>query len=294
MRTRSRWLAASVRLYRLLLKAYPAEFRREYGAAMLQLARDSLCDAFRRRGTLGLMLEWVRVLVDLLITVPREHRATASERRAQLQAAGGIALPAAALPIRRAIRDDLESGALLMIGFVVQSALWYSRSALCGLLALLPIFGILIVVLLLIAARLLLRVHSLRRRSPDAAAALVDAQPALPSGWRRALLIMSALYLIEVLIVPALIPHTGELHNAMMYRWGLPGLLYYAFAGCAVLAAVCLMVPLSIALLLKVCARWRNLAARARATWLAAPALLLLALALTWPSARQFIEWWGD
>lgn len=60
--------------YRLLLAAYPASFRDEYGEAMVQLFRDTARDAYRRRGLLGLSAMWLRTLADLASSVIRQHR----------------------------------------------------------------------------------------------------------------------------------------------------------------------------------------------------------------------------
>jgi hypothetical protein len=80
----------------------------------------------------------------------------------------------------------------------------------------------------------------------------------------------------------------------MMYRWGLPGRLYYVFTGCAVFATKFLILPFSIALLLKVCLRWRELPVADRKLWLVTLGLLLFALELTLPTALRFAEWWVD
>jgi hypothetical protein len=53
-------VSASARLYRLLLGAYPARFRQEYGAPMLQLFRDSCREAARRRGLYGIAAVGIR------------------------------------------------------------------------------------------------------------------------------------------------------------------------------------------------------------------------------------------
>jgi hypothetical protein len=70
MPSTQRLLAASVRLYRLLLVGYPASFRRRYGPEMVQVFRDCVRDACRRGDLLGL---WMRTLGDLLATAPMEH-----------------------------------------------------------------------------------------------------------------------------------------------------------------------------------------------------------------------------
>lgn len=64
----------SVRLYRLLLAAYPAPFRREFGEAMVQLFRDTARDAYGRSGFLGVAAMWPPTLTDLTISVIRQHR----------------------------------------------------------------------------------------------------------------------------------------------------------------------------------------------------------------------------
>jgi putative ABC transport system permease protein len=54
------------RLYRVLLRLYPADFRGEYGREMTQLVRD------RSRGEPSLRV-WVDVFCDLLMTAPKEQ-----------------------------------------------------------------------------------------------------------------------------------------------------------------------------------------------------------------------------
>jgi hypothetical protein len=63
----------SLVLYRLLLAAYPAAFRQEYGGAMAQLFRDTALDGYRRRGLWGLLGVWLRTLGDFTISVIRQH-----------------------------------------------------------------------------------------------------------------------------------------------------------------------------------------------------------------------------
>jgi hypothetical protein len=60
------------RLYRLLLYAYPAAFRREYGPQMVQLFRDTRRDAYRQNGSLGRGF-WMPILTDLMRTAVQEH-----------------------------------------------------------------------------------------------------------------------------------------------------------------------------------------------------------------------------
>jgi hypothetical protein len=92
-------LVISMRLYRLLLAAYPAEFRHEYGAQMAQVFRDRCREEQgRRRGgnrsSAGLWRVWMETILDLARTAPEEH----------LQYAGrGVCLMKALLKIAAAI-----------------------------------------------------------------------------------------------------------------------------------------------------------------------------------------------
>lgn len=70
----------SEKLYALLLGLYPAQFRKAYGAEALQLFRDRLRD---ERGFFPRLRLWLDLLVDVAVSLPREHRA--------LQPAMGIA-----------------------------------------------------------------------------------------------------------------------------------------------------------------------------------------------------------
>jgi hypothetical protein len=76
-----RLLSLSCRLYRLLLAAYPASFRRSFGPEMAQVFRDGCRDAIARGRLGGLLSYWARILGDLLATVCRE-RLAAMDRRA--------------------------------------------------------------------------------------------------------------------------------------------------------------------------------------------------------------------
>jgi hypothetical protein len=66
-------VALSVRIYNLLLIAYPSEFRREYGPHMLQLFRDCNLRVFHERGSSGMFSLWILTLFDLFSTAVEEH-----------------------------------------------------------------------------------------------------------------------------------------------------------------------------------------------------------------------------
>lgn len=61
------------RFYSILLAAYPAEFRREYGREMLQLFRDSCRVEMKQSGWRGAVKVWARTTVDLARTAPAER-----------------------------------------------------------------------------------------------------------------------------------------------------------------------------------------------------------------------------
>ena len=63
-------MAIAQRLYSMLLRAYPARLRADFGAEMLQLFADQLGDARQRHRTGRL---YIRTFLDLLRTVPAEH-----------------------------------------------------------------------------------------------------------------------------------------------------------------------------------------------------------------------------
>ena len=54
------------RLYRALLRSYPAEFRDDYGEQMTQLVRDRLQAEPAAR-------VWFDLITDVVMTAPREH-----------------------------------------------------------------------------------------------------------------------------------------------------------------------------------------------------------------------------
>lgn len=66
-------VAWSVRLYRLLLAAYPRAFRRVYGEPMAQLFRDTALAAHRRRGLRGLAAVWWATAGDWAASAARQH-----------------------------------------------------------------------------------------------------------------------------------------------------------------------------------------------------------------------------
>ena len=73
----------SYRLYGLLLFAYPAEFRREFGSEMRQVFRDCYRAEARARSLPGFLL---RTLVDLVLTAAKERKEIFMNRRSDAMA----------------------------------------------------------------------------------------------------------------------------------------------------------------------------------------------------------------
>ena len=76
----------SYRLYGLLLFAYPAEFRREFGTEMLQVFRDCYRTEARAR---SLPSFWLRTLVDLVLTASKERKEIFMNKRSDAVAVLG-------------------------------------------------------------------------------------------------------------------------------------------------------------------------------------------------------------
>lgn len=68
-----RIVSMSDTLYRLLLRCYPAEFRREYAGEMAQTFRTCCREALQQRGTGGVMQLWGTILYDFTTSVAVQH-----------------------------------------------------------------------------------------------------------------------------------------------------------------------------------------------------------------------------
>jgi hypothetical protein len=79
----------SERLFALLLRLYPARFRREYGEEAVRLVRDRLRE---ERGVLPRVRLWCGLLADLVLSLPREHRRRLAAAQRQPAAASGMFL----------------------------------------------------------------------------------------------------------------------------------------------------------------------------------------------------------
>jgi hypothetical protein len=57
-------------LFRWLMRAYPARFRRTHGLALFELFRDEAREAQRERGSWGVALVLVKTLADTITSAP--------------------------------------------------------------------------------------------------------------------------------------------------------------------------------------------------------------------------------
>jgi putative ABC transport system permease protein len=110
-------LPVAVRVYRLLLRAYPVGFRRAFGDDMVQLFEDKRRDA-RRRGRTAVWALWVRTLRDIAVHSGRERMATPLGRGALVTLRRtGTPIPTAQARSRAlfdALRQDLRFGFRLL------------------------------------------------------------------------------------------------------------------------------------------------------------------------------------
>lgn len=68
-----RIVSLSDTLYRLLLRCYPSEFRREYAPEMAQTFRTCCREALRQQGTHGVLQLWGTILYDFTTSVFVQH-----------------------------------------------------------------------------------------------------------------------------------------------------------------------------------------------------------------------------
>ncbi len=141
----------SVRVYRLLINSYPASFRQEYGNQMTQVFRELATDALRKRGAMGLVTAWFRVLADLLCTVTKEQLLELLKRffmktspsaddniKSISRFAGPLAISAIHLAASVAVYGVLNAFGPGGLPPTVTSALFYIWSALSFPLGLVP------------------------------------------------------------------------------------------------------------------------------------------------------------
>lgn len=116
-----RIVALCTRIYSHVLWLCPRQYRREYGALMLQAFQDQCCDAYRQGGAAKVARTWPPALLDLWMTAGAEHLAALKTETLAGQAAGvaGVALlavliAAIARPAHGAAALPRESGGNLL------------------------------------------------------------------------------------------------------------------------------------------------------------------------------------
>lgn len=75
----------SVRVYQLLLIAYPAHFQQEYGSQMVQVFEDCCLRSLRQGGTNGILKLWAVTFLDLIQSVISEHRQKEVEMKKEMK-----------------------------------------------------------------------------------------------------------------------------------------------------------------------------------------------------------------
>lgn len=198
----------SVRIYRLLLLAYPAAFRQEYGSLMMQAFRDDLREA--RRGSLrAQFVFWLRMMADLVHNVMGE----------QMNAQNFSQKPGFYLRLLPGILAAGATWPLLLCALIFGLLMTADPSGSPGLAAQ-PTARILIPMLILGGSSLIMARASLGRREDRG----------LP--WRFALinLIASAVLLMAMAgsqrLLPQLLPTSASVSLILVYGLLVAGLLY--------------------------------------------------------------------
>jgi hypothetical protein len=104
-------IALSSNGYRVLLACFPARFRSQYGAHMVQVFRDACLRAYRERGPAGLAALWALALFDWFKIMLEERflGETDMTRAKFIRASGwGLVLAGFALLLTFAGADDIE------------------------------------------------------------------------------------------------------------------------------------------------------------------------------------------
>jgi hypothetical protein len=130
----------SVRVYEVLIKAYPASFRREYGSELMLVFREHITDAWRKRGAIGVMAAWFWVLGDLARTVPAEH-VHEIQRRLEMRS---VALAVLSVLLAPVVYFAISLAGMIGIAWIIVGsprlippivvATWYLSAFLTGLI----------------------------------------------------------------------------------------------------------------------------------------------------------------
>ncbi len=78
-------VAVSVRIYRVLLAAYPTRFQQEYGSHMMQVFRDCCLRTVRQGGMNAMARLWAVTLLDVVQSVVSEHARKEIEMKKEMK-----------------------------------------------------------------------------------------------------------------------------------------------------------------------------------------------------------------
>ncbi len=99
------------RVYRALLRLYPASFRTRFTDEMVLLFDDQLRDARQTSATVGMLMTWTRIIGDLLITATAEHL------RDERSVASSLAVPPSGLTRLLGLLG-VAGGAVILLAFL--------------------------------------------------------------------------------------------------------------------------------------------------------------------------------
>jgi hypothetical protein len=89
----NRWIVLSLRCYRQLLRLYPQAYRAIYEMEMLRVFTNQCREAYQLQDQLGILLLWSRTLIDLAVTIVREHLSDPQAKVGLLEAMPNTPLP---------------------------------------------------------------------------------------------------------------------------------------------------------------------------------------------------------
>jgi hypothetical protein len=127
-----RIVAWSIRVYEVMVRAYPEGFRREYGLEMAQVFRMLCHDRYRRAGAWGVLRLWPGMFGDWLRTTVLLY----------------LACP------RDAVRCGMVGGAMLAFGLAVYGPVAYPASVDADTLTMVAICGLVLALYAVVAVRL--------------------------------------------------------------------------------------------------------------------------------------------
>jgi hypothetical protein len=118
------WIAYSTAVYRALLMLYPADYRREYGALMVQVFRDVARDKYAGGGVIAMALWWCSTLLDLTLTVIEQRKGRFGMSKATFIQLAGMFLMIGGVFMMLASFSQLQPGDHYSYSGIYQVLLW--------------------------------------------------------------------------------------------------------------------------------------------------------------------------